>query len=533
MKTFLKQFYALRFIFEAGLLASLTVGKVKTGDDEGRELPTENLIVGQCSQRDTLGCETLLSTPKKIKMAVAAQRMAETAAHRIGLLFEQQGDSDYIGEPVSILEHCWQAYERAKEAGAPEHVQVALMLHDIGHMLGMEAGFPVGMEGCGIQSHEIIGGDFLLSLGAHEYVSWLVANHVNAKRFLVWQDPDYYNQLSDASRTTLRHQGGPMSDKEASAFMARPGYDAVLHMRTFDEAAKIPGLPKPSIEVIKAIFYKHVMDTQESGHGQTPAVLSSYPLSLEQLRFYREQGYLVIKGHPATVQCGLSTMANHLATLADKHSTETTMLSHHEEVTLPTGETRIQICRVENFLKCNPDWAAISKVTEDVCGELFGEHAVLFKDKLNYKLPGGGGFLAHQDVTAYKTDEFASTHISAMVAIDPAKSDDVGPLQMAKGRHLEGVFENTKGVIVSEVEESMEFEPLYVDEGDLVFFGSYIPHRSQANMSECNRRIAYLTYNKLSEGDFNAAYYEAKLAVFRAGTGGSISINDDFAGKIV
>lgn len=473
-----------------------------------------------------------------MEVVTAQRHMAETSADRIGLLFEQRGDSDYIGEPVSILEHSWQAYERAKEAGVSEHVQVASLLHDIGHMLGMEAGFPVGMEGCGIQSHETIGGDFLRSLGAHEYVSWLVANHVNAKRFLVWEDPEYYHQLSDASRTTLRHQGGPMSDDEATAFMARPGYEAVLRMRTFDEAAKIPGLPKPCIEDIKAVVGKHIMDTQESGHGPIPASLSSYQLSSEQLRFYREQGFLLVKGHPAaTVECCLSTIANDLATLAVQASTDdtntTTMLSHHEEVTTPSGETRIQMCRVENFLKSTPDLAAIYKLTEDVCGELFGERAVLFKDKLNYKLPGGGGFLAHQDATAYKTDEFASTHISAMVAIDPAVSDDVGPLQMAKGRHLEGVFENTKGVIASEVESSIEFESLYVEKGDIVFFGSYIPHRSKANMSERSRRIAYLTYNKLSEGDFNAAYYEAKLAVLRAGTGGPISINDDFAGKIV
>jgi hypothetical protein len=45
--------------------------------------------------------------------------------------------------------------------------------------------------------------------------------------------------------------------------------------------------------------------------------------------------------------------------------------------------------------------------------------------------------------------------------------------------------------------------------------------------------LGYLTYNKLSEGVFHNDYYTAKLESFKDGTGGTISINDDFGGKIV
>ena len=47
------------------------------------------------------------------------------------------------------------------------------------------------------------------------------------------------------------------------------------------------------------------------------------------------------------------------------------------------------------------------------------------------------------------------------------------------------------------------------------------------------RRIAFLTYNRASEGDRHAAYYEAKRRAMSAGTAGSISINKDFGGEIV
>mmetsp|Transcript_21388 Transcript_21388/g.63932 ORF Transcript_21388/g.63932 Transcript_21388/m.63932 type:complete len:240 (-) Transcript_21388:689-1408(-) len=44
-----------------------------------------------------------------------------------------------------------------------------------------------------------------------------------------------------------------------------------------------------------------------------------------------------------------------------------------------------------------------SQVVKDLASQAFGEPAVLFKDKINFKGPGGAGFLAHQDATAYAT----------------------------------------------------------------------------------------------------------------------------------
>jgi hypothetical protein len=49
----------------------------------------------------------------------------------------------------------------------------------------------------------------------------------------------------------------------------------------------------------------------------------------------------------------------------------------------------------------------------------------------------------------------------------------------------------------------------------------------------CIFSLAYLTYNPASEGDYNKLYYQKKLEIWRQGTGGSISINDDFDGHII
>jgi hypothetical protein len=39
---------------------------------------------------------------------------------------------------------------------------------------------------------------------------------------------------------------------------------------------------------------------------------------------------------------------------------------------------------------------------KDIASQLFEEEAVLFKEKINFKLPGGCGFAAHQDTPACK-----------------------------------------------------------------------------------------------------------------------------------
>ena len=102
-------------------------------------------------------------------------------------------------------------------------------------------------------------------------------------------------------------------------------------------------------------------------------------------------------------------------------------------------------------------------------------------------------------------------------------------------KRLDSIFENQKGVILAdeEAKQGMVFEPILASSGDLVFFSSYVPHRSSRNESVRPRRIAFLTFNPESQGKYHNQYYAEKRASFMAGTGGTISINDDFSGRIV
>src|SRR2546430_4590866 len=58
---------------------------------------------------------------------------------------------------------------------------------------------------------------------------------------------------------------------------------------------------------------------------------------------------------------------------------------------------------IENFVPYHEGLAALfaSPRLLGLLAECAGEPVVLFKDKINFKLPGGAGFAPHQDAPAY------------------------------------------------------------------------------------------------------------------------------------
>jgi predicted HD phosphohydrolase len=103
------------------------------------------------------------------------------------------------------------------------------------------------MGGFGVKRHEQIGADYLRKLGFSEKIGRLVENHVQAKRYLTYRYAEYFEKLSEASRQTLIHQGGPMNEEEALLFESDPLFEASLKMRIWDEEAKVEFLPLPDL----------------------------------------------------------------------------------------------------------------------------------------------------------------------------------------------------------------------------------------------------------------------------------------------
>ena len=158
-------------------------------------------------------------------------------------------------------------------------------------------------------------------------------------------------------------------------------------------------------------------------------------------------------------------------------------IHHYESVSDGT-----RLSRTENFIPYHEAMKSTLTTAKvpDAIAELNGEPAVLYKEKINYKYPGGGGYAPHQDAPAY---EFVKSHTTCLISIDAATVEN-GCLFFSPGRHREGMIAlDADGCIAPDVAESMDWVPAPTQPGDILLFSSYIPHKSGANGSNLPRRI--------------------------------------------
>lgn len=166
------------------------------------------------------------------------------------------GSTLYYGEGVTQLAHALQCAKCAAAVTTDEEVILAALLHDIGHICDPTA-VQMAAE-IGIVDHEGIGAQFLLARGFSPKIADLVRAHVAAKRYLVATNATYAAQLSPASTATLKHQGGPMSPAEVTAFEQDPLYTTKLRMRSWDEMGKEPNMATPPLETYRAMMLRHL-----------------------------------------------------------------------------------------------------------------------------------------------------------------------------------------------------------------------------------------------------------------------------------
>jgi predicted HD phosphohydrolase len=69
-----------------------------------------------------------------------------------------------------------------------------------------------------------------------------------AKRWRCTIDPDYYDELSEASRITFVAQGGPLNTDEREHLEAHPGFETAMALRSWDDRAKIPRRSVPGLD---------------------------------------------------------------------------------------------------------------------------------------------------------------------------------------------------------------------------------------------------------------------------------------------
>jgi phosphonate degradation associated HDIG domain protein len=161
--------------------------------------------------------------------------MSHAAIEAIFELYERKGARHY-GEGVSQLEHALQCAQAATLDGAGDSLVAAALLHDIGHLFEDDEALAVETN----TGHEVRGAAALRSLFGPE-VTQPIALHVAAKRYLCAMESGYLERLSEASRQSLRLQGGPLSARQARRFEGAAFFAEALRLRRYDEGGKIDG----------------------------------------------------------------------------------------------------------------------------------------------------------------------------------------------------------------------------------------------------------------------------------------------------
>lgn len=240
-----------------------------------------------------------------------------------------------------------------------------------------------------------------------------------------------------------------------------------------------------------------------------PGVSGAGLLTAEQVAAFRCDGYLVLAGLFTAAE--MAEVARWTDEVQSWPETPGRQMMYFEQ----SGDGRRLLNRMEDVLPWHAGFFALaaSAKLQGACGQLFGEPAVLFKDKINFKLPGGGGFAPHQDVQAGWA-RYAALHITALVAIDRATIAN-GCLEIAtdfRGRH--NLIGTEWEPLADAQMAGLHWRFIEAAPGDAVLFDSFIPHRSAPNGTVAARRVLYYTYNKASEGDHRVQYYADKRASY-------------------
>ena len=170
--------------------------------------------------------------------------------------------------------------------------------------------------------------------------------------------------------------------------------------------------------------------------------------------------------------------------------------------------------RIENFCPYHAPFDALVRGgrLERAAGALMGGEAILFKEKINFKMPGGAGFEPHQDQQA-GWSVFTPIFVTALVCIDRATPEN-GCLEMTDAPRFAGLIGREWTPLTQEEMKSFSLISVPTEPGDVLFFDSYAPHASKPNLTDKARRILYLTYNLAADGDHRARYYAEKRANF-------------------
>jgi len=141
-------------------------------------------------------------------------------------------------------------------------------------------------------------------------------------------------------------------------------------------------------------------------------------------------------------------------------------------------EINKKLNRIEYFVNHSEFFLKLSKSSKilNELTKLYSEEFVLFKDKINFKYPGGLGFEPHQDISA-GWGRYTNFQISIAIPLADTTIEngaiEFGPklIEMRTNFH-------------EDLNEDFDYNHITTNLGDIILFDSYVPHMSNINNSE-------------------------------------------------
>lgn len=180
-------------------------------------------------------------------------------------------------------------------------------------------------------------------------------------------------------------------------------------------------------------------------------------------------------------------------------------------------DSGIILNRVENFCDYLPlvDALIQGNKIKSLIKNLTGRDYILFKEKINFKLPGGGGFKPHQDGAAFR--KFVDDELVTVMIPIHVSNEENGCFRLKKDAYTKELRQHNNGSI-SECEYSEEYEKdwqsVNMKPGDILCFSSYLIHQSNDNLSNLPRSCYFITYSPQELGDQRQEYFAFKREKF-------------------
>src|SRR3954462_9004003 len=136
-------------------------------------------------------------------------------------------------------------------------------------------------------------------------------------------------------------------------------------------------------------------------------------LSKRQRAEFQQQGFLILRGLFATDEA--RQQARWIEELAARPPTVGREMVYFEDSLSQPG-ARV-LSRIEKFVEYHDGLRGVvtdPRIVEAVA-DVLDDRPSLFKEKINFKLPGGGGFAPHQDIQP-GWDQYAPYFVSLLVA---------------------------------------------------------------------------------------------------------------------